>query len=355
MTPDQSALIGLADEILRGRTTNEALQAVERSDRRVDDRLWAELATAGLVGIAVPENLGGAGLGLTELCLLLEVQGRRLAPVPLWETAVLGALPLSAFGQGTSAQEALSHVASGSLLLSGSFDLGGGAVSSVRVVDGRLSGEARLVPHGHAIGALLVAADDRQLYLCPTRGVPSVSVETTTRAMAADLTLDDVLAAELIGEGVLDWAIDRGRVGLVALALGVADEGVREAAAYLSGRQQFGRPLATFQAVSQQLADCYCDVQAMRATLWQAVWALDHGDPARARRAVDVAAWWATEAGARVQQTVQHLHGGMGADITYPVHRRLLWSMRLDGLLGGPSRQIERLHAGLFPDPAPVP
>ncbi|MDP9100879.1 MAG: acyl-CoA dehydrogenase, partial [Actinomycetota bacterium] len=112
-------------------------------------------------------------------------------------------------------------------------------------------------------------------------------------------------------------------------------------------REQFGRPLATFQAVSQQLGDAYCDVQAMRATLWQAVWQLDRGPETQARRAVDVATWWACDAGARVQNAVQHLHGGIGADTTYPVHRRLLWSMRIDALLGGPSRQLRRLAPAL--------
>jgi acyl-CoA dehydrogenase len=179
-------------------------------------------------------------------------------------------------------------------------------------------------------------------------------VETTTHALAADITFAGTHAERLAGD--VEWLRDVARVGLAAGQLGNTDEGVREAASYLSGREQFGRPLATFQAVSQQLGDAYCDVQAMRATLWQAVWALDRGSgdqgsaqqEGAARRAVDVAAWWACDAGVRVQTVVQHLHGGIGADVTYPVHRRLLWALHTDALLGGASRQLARLGPALL-------
>ena len=353
LTEDQASLVGLADDVLAGRTANEQLAAVEASSTRVDDRLWSELAEAGLVGIAVPEEHGGAGLGLLEACLLLEAQGRRLAPVPLWETVVLGALPVARFG--TEAQRArwLPPVADGSVRLSAAHDLGTGATTAVARQDGggwRLEGRLELVPHGHVADALVVSAalpgGGTGLFLVPTEGLQRDAVPTTTHALAADVVLDGV-EAEPLGEGsdAPAWAADRARVGLVALQLGVADEGVREAAAYLSAREQFGRPLATFQATTQALGDAYCDVQAVRATLGQAVWALGSADPgaAQARVAVDVAAWWAVDAGDRVQHAVQHLHGGIGADTTYPVHRRLLWSMRTGALLGGAGRQLARL------------
>jgi acyl-CoA dehydrogenase len=165
-------------------------------------------------------------------------------------------------------------------------------------------------------------------------------------------TLNHALATEVLpageplgGPDAVARLTGQARLGLAALMLGVADEGVREAASYLSSREQFGRPLATFQAVSQQLGDAYCDVQAMRATLWQAVWLVEQRRDAR--RAVDVATWWACNAGVGVQTVVQHLHGGMGADTTYPVHRRLLWALQADALLGGASRQLARLGPAL--------
>ena len=344
MTPDQASLVDLADQVLRGRTANEQLAAVEESASRVDERLWAELAAAGLVGIAVPEEHGGAGLGLTEVCLLLEQQGRRLAPVPLWETTV-AALAIARFGTDAQRSRWLPGVAAGTTRLSIAADLTG-AAPAVRCAHGRLTGTATLVPQAHVADALVVVADTGT-YLVEAAGLPRTDVVTTSHALAADVTFDGVAAEQLGDVTTAGWLADRARVALAAVVLGSADAGMREAAAYLSEREQFGRPLATFQAVSQQLGDAYCDVQAMRATLWQAVWLLEQDTDART--AVDVATWWASDGGGRVQHVVQHLHGGMGADTTYPVHRRLLWTLRASAQLGGPTRQLARLGPALVP------
>jgi acyl-CoA dehydrogenase len=312
VTPEQEALVGLAAEIFAGRTSNEQLAAVERSEGRWDASLWKELAGAGLLGLAVPEELGGAGLGLLEVCLLLEQQGRFLAPVPLWET-----LSAALLLEGPSAKEWLPRVAAGEVRLSvspafdGSDGLVTGPFDAVVVVDGP--------------SVVLATA------------VEAVPVETTTHALAYDIVTAESAALDVPVERVQDVV----RVALSAVQLGVAEAGVREAAAHLSQREQFGRALGTFQATQQQLGDAYCDVQAMRATLGQAVFTM-------ARRDVDVATWWATDAGERIQHAVQHLHGGLGADVTYPVHRRLLWTMRTNALLGGPSRQLVRLGAALL-------
>ena len=342
MTPDQQSLVELADQVLRGRTGNDQLAATEQSDTRVDEELWRELASSGLVGIGVPEEHGGAGLGLTEVCLLLEALGRRLGPVPLWETT-MAALALARFGTDEQRSRWLPGVADGSTRLSVAVDLTG-AAPTVIATGGVLTGTAALVPQAHVADALVVVTDSGA-YLVATAGLPRTDSPTTSHALACDVTFERT-PAEVLGDGTTTgWLADRLRVGLAAIVLGSADAGVREAASYLSGREQFGRALATFQAVSQQLGDAYCDVQAMRATLWQAVWALEHGDDARS--AVDVATWWATDGGGRVQHVVQHLHGGMGADTTYPVHRRLLWTMRASAQLGGPSRQLARLGPAL--------
>ena len=110
-TEGQDAVRGLAAQIFEGHATTERVKEIERSDERVDRELWRALAEAGLLGIAVPEEHGGSGLGLVELCLLLEQQGRRVAPVPLWPTVVLGALPLAEFGTREQQQAWLPGVA----------------------------------------------------------------------------------------------------------------------------------------------------------------------------------------------------------------------------------------------------
>ena len=326
MTPDQQSLVELADEILRARTTPELLAATETSDSRVDERLWTDLASAGLVGIGVPEHYGGAGLGLTEICLLLEVAGRRVAPVPLWETTIAARAVARSGGHAV-----LRGVVDGNVRLGLGLDLGATGVRPL-VCDGVGASVAVLEDGADLVAADLMLAD-------------RVPVDTTTHALAADVDVATSRPARIGGPEDVTLARAEARLGLSALMLGLADEGIREAAAYLSQREQFGRPLATFQAVSQQLGDAYCDVQAMRATLWQAVWALEQGGDAR--REVDVATWWACDAGLRVQTAVQHLHGGIGADTTYPVHRRLLWALQTDALLGGASRQLARLGSAL--------
>lgn len=320
MTPDQQALVGLAADVFGGRTSPEQLAAVEASESRVDAALWRELADAGLVGIAVPEEHGGAGLGLEEICLLLEQQGRFLAPVPLWETLV-GAFVLARGGTPEQQARWLPGVAAGTSTLSVAASLDDSA-------DGLVSGPFDALVVVDAAGVRLAEEP------------VAVPVVTTNHTLAFDVSHLDGAPLELDPE----WVRDVARTGLAAQQLGVADAGVREAAAHVSGREQFGRPLATFQATSQQVGDAYCDVQAMRATLGQAVWALERGPAARE---VGVACWWATDAAERVQHSVQHLHGGLGADVTYPVHRRLLWTMRASALLGGPSRQLVRLGAAL--------
>lgn len=334
MTPEQEALVGLAAEILAGRCANEQLAATEVTESRVDAELWRELADAGLLGLAVPEAHGGAGLGFTELCLLLEQQGRFLAPVPLWEN-VLAAYVLRWHGTSEQQQRWVPPVVAGTAQLGLTASLDG--PSPVSFVDGVLQGRALVTSRADA----LVVITDDGVYLCSD--VPAGEpVVTTTHALAFDTDLTGVTAERLDAE--VGTVLDHLRVGLAAVQLGVAEAGVREAARHLSDRVQFGRPLATFQATSFQLGDAYCDAQAMRATLWQAVWAIDSGP---APRETAVACWYATEAAERIQHTVQHLHGGLGADTTYPVHRRLLWTMRTNALLGGPSRQLARLGAAL--------
>ncbi|HUR50905.1 MAG TPA: acyl-CoA dehydrogenase family protein [Mycobacteriales bacterium] len=339
LTADQQALVGLAADILRGRTSNEQLAKTEVSESRVDDELWRELSEAGLLGIAVPEALGGAGLGFTELCLLLEQQGRFVAPVPLWEN-LLAAYVLTWHGTPEQQERWLPPLAAGTTRLGLAASLDG--PSPVTYDGTALAGRALVTSKADA----LVVVTDAGVYLCEApAGEPVV---TTNHAVAYDTDLTGVPAVALDAD--VESVLNHLRLGLAATALGVADAGVREAAQHLTHREQFGRPLATFQATSFQLGDAYCDVQAMRATLWQAVWAIDAG-PATTETAV--AAWYATDAAERVQHTVQHLHGGLGADTTYPVHRRLLWTMRTNALLGGPSRQLARLASALLAPPTP--
>ena len=124
---------------------------------------------------------------------------------------------------------------------------------------------------------------------------------------------------------------------------------VRLTASYTNDREQFGKPLSTFQAVALKAADAYLDTTAIRATTLQAAWFLAEGLDAELPALT--AAWWAAEAGQHCVHVTQHLHGGMGADVTYPVHRYFLWGKQIEHELGTPTRQLLTLGAQLAATP----
>lgn len=367
-TEEQDAVRDLAAQILEGRATTERVKEIERSDERFDRELWRALADAGLLGIAVPEEHGGSGLGLIELCLLLEQQGRRVAPVPLWSTLVLGALPLAEFGTPEQQRAWLPGVASGEAILTAALAEPGVndplRTHAVATRDGdgwRLDGAKPSVPAAHIADRVVVPASTGDgevgVFLVDPAGagVERTVAVTTDRSKVAHLAFTGAPVERLGGEGapghrVTAWAVDRALVGLCAIQVGVAEAALRMAADYTSQRHQFGRPLSTFQGVALKAADAYVDTEAMRVTLWQAAWRLTTG--LDATKEVMVAKWWSAEGGQHVVHITQHLHGGMGADVDYPVHRYFLWGKQIEDTLGGASAQLARLGRSLAEAPA---
>ncbi|MGB8207925.1 MAG: acyl-CoA dehydrogenase, partial [Mycobacterium sp.] len=215
----------------------------------------------------------------------------------------------------------------------------------------RLDGTKELVPAAQLADTVLIPAaiDDGAagLFLLATdaRGVDIRPVATTTREPHADVFLDGatVSAADrLEGPGdLVNSLYTRALVGLCAIQLGVSDRALRMAAEYTTGREQFGRPIGSFQAVQQRMADGFIDVEAIRWTTWHAAWLIAERRPAD--RAARIAKFWAAEAGARVAATTQHVHGGIGIDVTYPLHRYFLWAKQNELTLGSASQQLAHL------------
>src|SRR4029450_6020390 len=137
--------------------------------------------------------------------------------------------------------------------------------------------------------------------------------------------------------GLVDGAV----LGRCALELGVVERALRITAQYTTERRQFDRPIGSFQAVQQRAPDACTDVEAIRLTTWQVAWRLDAGLPARDE--VRVAKFWASEAGHRITYAAQHLHGGIGGECDYPIHRYYLWSKTLELTLGSGARQLAAL------------
>jgi alkylation response protein AidB-like acyl-CoA dehydrogenase len=219
-----------------------------------------------------------------------------------------------------------------------------------------LAGTAFAVPFAHVADRVIVPAtlgDDGVVLAVIDPRAAGVTIEravTTNREIHPHLHLDgvavatdDLLAGGDPGRGhqVLDWMLGRAWTGLCAIQVGVTEAAVAQTAAYLNTREQFGRPLSTFQGTMLRAADAAIDTESVRVTMWQAAWRLDNG--LDADLAVSVASWFAAEAGQRAVFATQHLHGGMGADIEYPIHRYFLWGKQIELLLGPPSAQLARL------------
>jgi alkylation response protein AidB-like acyl-CoA dehydrogenase len=151
----------------------------------------------------------------------------------------------------------------------------------------------------------------------------------------------DVLVEPGTDATALPWILDIALVGICAMQVGMSERALKITAEYLTNREQFGRPLATFQAVQQRAADCYIDVEAMRWTTWQAAWRLSENLPATEE--VATAKYWASEGSHRVLAAAQHLHGGIGVDLEYPLHRYTLASKQLEVTLGGATQHLARL------------
>ena len=152
------------------------------------------------------------------------------------------------------------------------------------------------------------------------------------------------------GGAIVEWIVERATAALCSVQLGVCEQALKMTAEYTSTREQFERPLAAFQAVAQRAADAYIDTEGVRLTAWQAVWRLAEGLPAANELAV--AKFWAAEGGQRVVHAAQHLHGGIGVDRDYPLHRYFLWAKELELTLGGATPQLLKLGEILAAEPA---
>jgi alkylation response protein AidB-like acyl-CoA dehydrogenase len=365
LSDEQRAIQELAGRIFQDHVTPRRCREIESGPDGIDRELWNRLAEASVLGVPLPEACGGSNLGIFEFCLVLEEAGRQLAPVPLVPVVVLAALPLATFG--TAAQQAryLPGVISGkSLLTAALVEPAGTDPARPRTTarrDGsvwRLDGEKSCVPIALLAERILVPArvgDDGVGIFLVDPAAPGVTREAqvaTNREPQAGLILSgapvadgDLLGTPAQGAEIVRWIEARAALSRCALQLGIAEQALRLTAEYTATRKQFGRPIGSFQGVALRAADAYVDVEAMRSVYWEAAWRVSQGLPADAE--IAVATWWACAAGQRVVHTAQHLHGGIGADVEYPIHRYFLWAKQMELALGGANRQLARMGADL--------
>jgi 3-oxocholest-4-en-26-oyl-CoA dehydrogenase beta subunit len=351
LTDDQQSLRDLARQILTEGATHEHLQQLERQAWSVFDRaLWQRLADAGITGIAVPESFGGGGLGFLELAVVFEEVGRAVAPVPAGPTLAT-AYVLAKHGVG---EGCLAGVATGSTVLTTAFE---GDVVARRDGDSwTLDGEAPFVPYGAIADIVVVIAESETgpvVALVPpgTPGVGVTDLETTNREPQAVLTFDGVRGCDVIADAAQlghDLRVHT-TAAVCSVAAGVCQTALEMTAKHTASREQFGKPIASFQAVGQRAADAYIDTEMVRLTALQAAWRLSAGWSADEE--VAVAKFWVGDGGMRALHACQHLHGGLGVDLDYPLHRYFLWGKQLEHTLGTPTRQLLSLGAQLAANP----
>ncbi len=379
---EQEAVRQLAGQIFGERATHDRLKQVEAEagdEGPFDRELWRELASAGLLGIHLSEDVGGAGLDFVAACLVIEAAGRTAAYVPVVETMVYGAEPIARFGTDAQRKAWLPGVASGETILTaamaelvGEVILPGGtepATTATAQPDGTwlLSGTKACVPAALVADAMVVpatcmAADGAVSGLAAfivdtgADGVTLTPQTTTTGRPEAIVELDGVRvgADRLLGEdadgaAVITLITEFATTALCVQEAGACASALDLTAEYTKTRVQFDKPIATFQAVGQRAADAYVDTEAIRLTAWQAASRLAAGLPAAAE--VAVAKYWAAEGGQRVVHAATHLHGGVGVDRDYPLHRYFLLTRQIELTLGGANESLRRLGRLLAEEP----
>lgn len=324
-----------------------------------DTASWKALADANLLGVPVPVEHGGEGLGLLEVGTMLREAGRRAAMLPIWETLACAVPTLAAAGSEDQKQRVLPGVVSGESVVAVAVNETGCALpdkprTTLRRDGDRLVLTGRKVGVGHLesarlvlVSATLETGGSAVVLLDPA--LPGVSVHPSRASRGeeteATLVLDGVEVSEpdLLGLHAPTVLRRHAVAGLCMFGDGLV-AGARDLTAdYVKGRRQFGRSLAEFQAVSGQMADVYIasrtiGLAAMSAT-WRVATAAEHGlDP---DDDLAVAAYWFTAEGPSALHTCHHLHGGMGVDVTYPLHAYFSWAKDIARVLGGTHQTLD--------------
>lgn len=341
----QQSVQELAVEVLRRETS----RGPNSDGTRYDEAAWKALADAGLLSLAVPERLGGAGLGVLETAVVLAEIGRAAVNVPALSTLAFGVLPVVRHGTAAQQDELLAD----KLLTAALNEPSSPLPSAPRTVaDGsaRVSGTKTGVLDADVAHRILVSAstpDGPGVVLVDpaARGVTLHEVRSSSGAEWA-VRLDNA-PGEFLG-GAPDQAVVAdlhagALAGICAMGDGAVAGALDRTAEHVRTRHQFGKPLAAFQAVAQQIADVYIAARTLHLAAQSASWRLGAG--LDAAEDLDVAAWWLAEEAPAVLQTCHHLHGGLGLDITYPLHRYSSLVADLARLTGGAQHRLDVLAA----------
>ncbi|MBT5193752.1 MAG: acyl-CoA/acyl-ACP dehydrogenase, partial [Rhodospirillaceae bacterium] len=284
----------------------------------LDENVWGELCQLGMAGLLIDEDYGGAGLGLLEAAVVAEELGRRVAPVPFVASAVMAPLAIGLGGDEDQRRDWLPGMADGSLRVGVAVsEIAAGAREDAGVTAGNgvLSGRALFVLDAAGAQGYVVADNSGGMHLvkADAGGLEQIGLKTIDRTRAiSELSFENTPAEPLRqGEGVLQTIIDAGRVMLAADSLGAGEVMLQQAVDYAADRKQFGRPIASFQAVKHMCAEMASELQPCRALVWHGAYTMQH-EPAELSLAAAFAKSHVDEVGRFVARTATEVHGGMG-------------------------------------------
>jgi alkylation response protein AidB-like acyl-CoA dehydrogenase len=312
------------------------------------DLTWDALVSGGVTALPVPERLGGDGVGLPEVATVLTEVGRHGAITPALATLGFGVVPLVDLASDEQQDRFLGAVAQGGIL-SAALNEPGTALPdrpATTFAGGRLSGTKVGVGYAEQADWLIVTADSAVVVVsAKADGVDVVRTPTSNGSEEYTVTFAGVAVPDT---DVLAGAAAR-RVNELALAAvgaftdGLVAGALRLTADYVANRKQFGKPLSTFQTVAAQLAEIYIASRTIDLAAKSVIWRLTEGRDADSD--LDVLGYWITSQAPPVMQLCHHLHGGMGMDVTYPMHRYYSTIKDLTRLLGGPSHRLDLVGA----------
>jgi alkylation response protein AidB-like acyl-CoA dehydrogenase len=347
---DQLAISELAESLFGDFGSDAAMAAHDESADAMRFDIWNKVVETGLHALLIPEDQGGSGLGMQDLLAVLIPQGKHLGQVPLWRHQ-LATLAISRFlgnDKKSLIEKMVAGESLGTLSLDAHYESQGHHLhlKAENQQTGLLSGKVLAVPLGDtAQSAILTVsvAGQPQLVLVEdlnASGITKVGGRSQFYEGVATLEFSNV-SVSILPQEAFAWIEQRAIACLSALQLGVLTGQVARAVTYTSERQQFERAIGSFQAVQMTLADCFIDCEVLRTSLYQLVWRLDQGYDCTPQ--AYATKYLANLAGHRVGHLAQHVHGGIGVDRTYPIHRFLYWSRALSIALGSTGAHLERL------------
>jgi 3-oxo-4-pregnene-20-carboxyl-CoA dehydrogenase alpha subunit len=310
------------------------------------DNSWDALVAGGVTALAVPERLGGDGLGLAEVATALTEIGRHGTVSPALATLGLGALVLLDLATDSQQDRYLAGVAKGSVLTAALNEPGAPLPDrpTTTFADGRLNGTKVAVGYADQAEWLVVTADTAVVVVSPAAdGVQLTKTPTSNGADEYTVTFSDAEADQVLEGAAVHRVNQLALAGIGAFASGLVAGALRLTADYVANRHQFGKPLSTFQTVAAQLAEVYIASRTLTLAATSVVWRLAEGRDADDD--LDVLGYWLASQAPPVMQLCHHLHGGMGMDIAYPMNRYYSTIKDLTRLVGGPSHRLDLVGA----------